>query len=106
MYADHGLFSVHPFAHDSSFESFPSGHATTNGAFWAAMALLYPPLRWHFLAVGFLLTLTRIFVAAHYPSDVLVGFCWGMWFAFMMAVIYARFGMVFSHKDGRLARLI
>lgn len=105
MFSEHGLFSLNPFAHNSSFESFPSGHATTDGAFWAALALLYPPLRWTFLGIGFVLALTRIFVAAHYPSDVLVGLCWGMWFAFMMAIVFSRHGMVFSHKDGKLARL-
>ena len=106
MFGEHGLFSINPFMHSSDFESFPSGHATTDGAFWAALALLYPPLRWPFLAIGFVLALTRIFVSAHYPSDVLVGFGWGMWFAFMMAIVFARCGIVFSHKDGKLARLI
>ncbi|UVC08433.1 phosphatase PAP2 family protein [Rhizobium sp. TH2] len=106
MFGDHGLFTLNPFAHDSAFESFPSGHATTDGAFWTALALLYPPLRWPFLIVGFYLALTRIFVSAHYPSDVLVGFGWGMWFAFLMAVLFARHGLVFSHKDGKLAKLI
>lgn len=105
MFGDHGLFSFNPFAHDSAFESFPSGHATTDGAFWTALALLYPPLRWPFLIIGFYLALTRIFVSAHYPSDVLVGFGWGMWFAFLMAILFARHGLVFSHKGGKLAKL-
>lgn len=103
---EHGLFSVNPFMHDSVYESFPSGHATTDGAFWAALALLYPPLRWPFLVFGLYLALTRVFVGAHFPSDVTVGFGWGVWFAFFMAVIFARHGIVFSHKDGKLAKLI
>jgi membrane-associated phospholipid phosphatase len=106
MFGDHGLFSFNPFAHASEFESFPSGHATTAGAFWTALALLYPPLRWPLLLFGFYLALTRIFVGAHYPSDILVGFGWGMWFAFLMAVLFARHGLVFSHKDGKLSKLI
>ena len=106
MFGDHGLFSLNPFMHQSEFESFPSGHATTDGAFWTALALLYPPLRWPFLIIGFYLALTRVFVGAHYPSDVLVGFGWGMWFAFLMAVIFARHGLVFSHSDGKLAKLV
>lgn len=105
LFGEHGLFTFNPFMHDSAYESFPSGHATTDGAFWTALALLYPPLRWPFLLFGFYLALTRIFVSAHYPSDITVGFGWGMWFAFLMAVLFARHGLVFSHKDGRLARL-
>ncbi|MDB5551526.1 MAG: phosphatidic acid phosphatase protein [Rhizobium sp.] len=106
MFGDHGLFTLNPFMHDSAYESFPSGHATTDGAFWTALALLFPPLRWPFLVIGAYLALTRIFVGAHYPSDILVGFGWGMWFAFLMAVLFARHGLIFSHSNGKLAKLI
>jgi len=106
LFGDHGLFSFNPFMHNSDFESFPSGHATTCGALWTALALLFPPLRWPLLIIGLYLAATRVFVGAHFPSDVLVGFGWGMWFAFFLAVLFARHGLVFSHKDGKLARLI
>jgi membrane-associated phospholipid phosphatase len=105
LFGDHGLFSFNPFMHDSDFESFPSGHATTCGALWTALALLFPRFRWPLLVVGVYLAATRVFVGAHFPSDVFVGFGWGMWFAFFMAIVFARHGIVFSHKDGRLARL-
>jgi len=105
LFGDQGLFSFNPFMHNSDYESFPSGHATTDGAFWTALALLFPPLRWPFLLFGLYLALTRVFVGAHYPSDVTVGFGWGMWFAFLVAVLFARHGIVFSHTDGKLARL-
>jgi membrane-associated phospholipid phosphatase len=106
LFGDQGLFSFNPFMHNSDFESFPSGHATTSGAFWTALALLFPPLRWPLLLIGLYLAFTRVFVGAHYPSDVLVGFGWGMWFAFFAAVLFARHGLVFSHRDGKLSRLI
>lgn len=105
LFGEHGLFSFNPFMHDADYESFPSGHATTCGALWTALALLYPPLRWPFLLVGLYLALTRIFVGAHFPSDVLVGFGWGMWFAFFTAVLFARHGLVFAHRDGKLTKL-
>ena len=105
LFSDQGLFSFNPFMHNSDFESFPSGHATTDGAFWTALALLFPPLRWPFLSVGLYLAFTRVFVGAHYPSDVLVGFGWGMWFAFFVAILFARHGLVFSHRAGRLTKL-
>lgn len=106
LFSEQGVFSFNPFMGDSSFESFPSGHATTAGAFWAAMALLFPALRWPFLLFGLYLAITRIFVGAHFPSDILVGYGWGVWFAFFMAVVFARHGIVFSHKDGKLAKLM
>lgn len=105
LFGDQGLFSFNPFVHNSDFESFPSGHATTCGALWTALALLFPPLRWPILLVGLYLASTRVFVGAHYPSDVLVGFGWGMWFAFFVAILFARHGLVFAHTDGRLTKL-
>lgn len=106
LFGDHGLFSFNPFMHNSDYESFPSGHATTCGALWTALALLFPQFRWPLLVIGVYLAATRVFVGAHFPSDVFVGFGWGMWFAFFMAIIFARHGIIFSHKDGKLVRLI
>jgi len=106
QFGEHGLFTFNPFAHDSDFESFPSGHATTCGALWTALALLFPQFRWPLLLIGLYLALTRVFVSAHYPSDVVVGFGWGTWMAFLMAIVFSRYGLVFSHKDGKLAKLI
>ena len=40
MFGDQGLFTFNPFMRDSAFESFPSGHATTDGAFWTALAMI------------------------------------------------------------------
>jgi membrane-associated phospholipid phosphatase len=106
MFGEQGLFTLNPFAHDSEFESFPSGHATTCGALWTALALLFPQFRWPLLLIGLYLAFTRVFVGAHYPSDVVVGFGWGTWFAFLMAIVFSRYGLVFSHKDGKLAKLL
>lgn len=105
LFGEQGLFTFNPFMHNADYESFPSGHATTCGAFWTALALLYPPLRWPLLLVGLYLALTRVFVGAHYPSDVLVGFGWGMWFAFFTAILFARHGLVFAHAEGKLTKL-
>jgi undecaprenyl-diphosphatase len=103
MFADHGLFSVNPFTWNFDFESFPSGHATVNGAFFMALALLFPRFRWPLLILGVCFALTRVFVGAHYPSDVTVGFGFGMWFAFAAALFFSRIGVLFETADGRLA---
>ena len=58
--------------HDS-LHSFPSGHATTAFALATALALLYPRGRVLFFTVAVLVCLQRVFVAAHYFSDVIVG---------------------------------
>lgn len=90
-----GTMGFQPFAHDYAFESFPSGHSTTDGALAMALAILFPAFRVPFLLLGFFLATTRTLVVAHYPSDVIGGFSLGAWFALMMAIVFARYGILF-----------
>lgn len=94
-----GAFGFHPLAGDAGFESFPSGHSTTIGAFFVALALLCP--RWSpiFLAGGLWLGMTRLMVGAHYPSDIIAGLAFGGWFSFFMAIVFSRYGLVFATSD-------
>lgn len=101
-FADHGLFSINPFTWNFDFESFPSGHSTVNGALFMSLSLLFPRFRWPLLIIGFCFALTRVFVGAHYPSDVAVGFGFGMWFAFVTALFFSRFGVLFDTGSGKL----
>lgn len=92
---DLGTLSFNPFAHDYDFESFPSGHSTTDGALAMALAILFPAFRVPLLLLGFFLAVTRTLVGAHYPSDVISGYSFGVWFALMMAIVFARYGILF-----------
>ena len=100
-FADYGLFSFHPLTWNFDFESFPSGHSTVNGALFMALALLFPRFRRPLLVLGFYFALTRVFVGAHFPSDVMTGFGFGMWFSFATAIIFSRFGVLFDGGAGR-----
>lgn len=95
LFDEAGALSFSPL-HDSwRYESFPSGHATTDGAFFMALALLFPRLRPLLLAIGLVAAATRISVGAHYPSDVVAGYLFGIWCALLTAIVFARAGLVF-----------
>jgi undecaprenyl-diphosphatase len=79
------------------YESFPSGHSTTDGAMAMALAVLFPSIRVPVLIIGGFLALTRIMVGAHYLSDVIAGYSFGLWYAYMSALFFAKHG--FSLKQ-------
>ncbi|MCW5714070.1 MAG: phosphatase PAP2 family protein [Bauldia sp.] len=103
-YAEDGAFSFDPFNFDYGNASFPSGHATTAGAFIVAGCLIFPRLRLPFIVVGVTVALSRIVVGAHYPSDVLAGLALGTAWALVLAGLFAWRGLAFHRRgDGTLA---
>ena len=95
-----GSLSFDFWTGDSSWASFPSGHATTAMALGVALALLFPRLRWVFLCVGFWIAASRMFVSAHYPSDVLAGGLLGGLTAWLIARVLAQRRIVFGFSEG------
>ncbi|SDE00864.1 PAP2 superfamily protein [Paracoccus isoporae] len=73
-----GAFAWRPYAFDFSFNSFPSGHATTLGAVGFFLLRLFPR-QWRLIAAfGVLGGATRIVTQQHYPSDVVAGLGLGL----------------------------
>jgi membrane-associated phospholipid phosphatase len=102
---DVGALSFDFWAGDASWASFPSGHATAAMALGGALALLFPRLRWLFLCLGFWVAASRMFVNAHYPSDVLAGGLLGGVTAWLVARAFAQRRIVFGFsEDGSLVR--
>jgi undecaprenyl-diphosphatase len=91
LFDSEGAFHFKPFS-GALYESLPSGHATTDGAIAMALAVLFPRYRVAFLLIGGLLALTRIMVGAHYLSDVIAGYSFGLWYAYMSALFFAKHG--------------
>jgi membrane-associated phospholipid phosphatase len=100
-----GSFAFDFWSSEASWASFPSGHSTTGMALGVALALLFPRLRSVFLCLGFWIGMSRVFVGAHYPSDVLGGCVLGGVTAWLFARVLARQRLVFGFAaDGSLVR--
>ena len=97
-----GVLSLHPFAMDARFAGFPSGHATTMGAIFGVLLLLFPR-RWIIaLAITACIASTRVFVGAHYPSDTVAGFGLGLALAVISGLVFARLGFIFAQTGSKL----
>jgi membrane-associated phospholipid phosphatase len=53
--------------------SCPSGHASTAISLGVALMFLFPRFRWPILAFAVIVAFSRVFITAHFVSDVLIG---------------------------------
>jgi membrane-associated phospholipid phosphatase len=72
------------------FHSFPSGHTATAFAFFGVIGFAYRRRwAWSFLVVASVIAWSRLYINAHFFSDVLVGVVVGLFFA---QLTWERFG--------------
>jgi undecaprenyl-diphosphatase len=104
LFSELGAFHFDPLMFHFRYASFPSGHSGTAGSAAMGLALLFPRLRFPLLVLALWLTATRIFVVAHYPSDAIAGLMIGAWIAYVMALVFAKHGLLFETSGGWLPR--
>jgi membrane-associated phospholipid phosphatase len=98
-----GPFHYVPFSWRSDYASLPSGHSTT--AFSAAIAIgtLFPRARPALWIYAVTIALSRVVIAAHFPSDVIAGALVGGFGAVLVRNYFAVRGLVFGiGPDGRI----
>jgi len=98
---DTGLFGLEANLLDWTYQSFPSGHATT--IFAAAMVIGFLSARLFVpaLLVAVIVAISRIALGDHYPSDVVAGAIVGILGAYLARWLFAQRGWLFvKDPDG------
>jgi undecaprenyl-diphosphatase len=85
----YGTLSFGPNWLDWTFQSFPSGHATTAFALAAVIGFVSP--RWYYpgLAFAAVIAVSRVALGAHYTSDVIAGAILGLVGAYLVRILFA-----------------
>lgn len=102
-YDTDGLFGLHPNLWNWTYQSFPSGHATT--AFALAACVGFISERWFYpsLALAAAIGLSRLTGGWHYPSDVFGGAILGLLGAYAVRLYFAKRSWLFTQApDGRI----
>ncbi|HKJ72115.1 MAG TPA: phosphatase PAP2 family protein [Gammaproteobacteria bacterium] len=73
LFLEQGLYGFDFLRLDAHYLSLPSGHAATAFSVAACLALFWPGGRWLWLALAAAVAASRVLLAHHYVSDVLVG---------------------------------
>jgi undecaprenyl-diphosphatase len=96
-------FLFNPFTWPAAYASLPSGHTTTAFSVLVAFGSLFPRWRTELIIYTALISLSRMIVTAHYPSDVFAGALVGTVGALMVRRYFAVRRLGFSiARDGSL----
>jgi undecaprenyl-diphosphatase len=107
LLTESGFYGFAPLAfRGASYQSFPSGHATTAAAVAMAVAALIPCLRWPLTIFALIIAASRVIIGAHYAGDVIGGIAIGWFVAWMVREGFASRRVLFEHTpDGTIRRL-
>jgi len=79
--------------------SFPSNHALNNFAVAVFLLRLFPNYKWIFLITATLVSLSRIYLGVHYPSDILGGALIGIIFGYLFSIAALKVESYFTKKQ-------
>lgn len=83
--------------------SFPSNHALNNFAAAVFLIRLFPAYKWTFLIVATLVSLSRIYLGVHYPSDVIGGALIGAGFGYLFSIAAIKTNEYFQKRSNAVS---
>ena len=89
-------YGIDPIGFTSSYQSFPSGHATTAFTVAFVIAFLWPRLIYPAMTIAASIALCRVVVNAHYLSDVIAGGILAAVVTSLLRAEFARRGWLFK----------
>lgn len=79
--------------------SFPSNHAVNNFAAAVFLLRLFPNYKLIFLTVAILVSISRIYLGVHYPTDVIGGALIGAAFGYLFSIAALKLEQYFIKKN-------
>ncbi|SEQ57938.1 Membrane-associated phospholipid phosphatase [Devosia sp. YR412] len=104
LFIDSGHFQFQHFLNDWSFQSFPSGHATTAIGTAFIIGFMAPRYFRLILLIAVMTGISRVVIGMHYPTDVVAGFVVGMLGAYAIRNLYATRRWLFAELPDRTVR--
>ena len=87
----HVLHNVHLLVSCGSGYSFPSSHAVNNFAGALILCFFFPRNKWWFFGFASIVAFSRVYVGAHYPSDIAGGAVIGLFCAGSVLLVFIAF---------------
>ena len=82
--------------------SFPSNHAFNNFAAAVFIYKFFPKLKWALFITAILISISRVYLGLHYPSDILGGAVLGIIFGYLFALLVQWIDTVYLIKIKRI----
>jgi membrane-associated phospholipid phosphatase len=98
-----GPFAYHPFSWDPAYASLPSGHSAAAFSALVALGCVFPRARLLLWIYAVTIAMSRVIIAAHYPSDVIAGAAVGAFGAVLVREWFAARRLGFTvGSDGQV----